>query len=380
MRLVKKKMPSLHKQISPEIGIISFEHNNIKHHFITAYPLECENPMFMLEYVKTYAQVNDIRILSQFVFGGSEMCRKEQIKSATNNCPVTYIHGNMPAPWLLYGTQAYSVSGTTCVPIYLDGLFVGARYEDEDAEYCFLGDICPNDKNLSSSEQALQTFENIRKALESIGMSFLHVARTWFYLDKLYDWYPEFNEIRSVFFREQGVFDNLVPASTGIGAGNLHGTLLVANVLAVKPKHSGVRILSVPSPMQCEATEYKSSFSRAVEIQYPTHRQLYISGTASIDSNGNSIHIGNIDSQIDATMKVVEQIIESRSMKWSDTVRAIAYFKDIDHVSEFCDYCQKNHLLSFPVCYSQSDICRQELLFEIEIDLISINNLNSKKY
>ncbi|MGV8094211.1 MAG: RidA family protein [Mangrovibacterium sp.] len=252
----------------------------------------------------------------------------------------------------------------------MNGIRVGTRYEDENAEYCFLGDIFPVDKNLSPSGQTLQTLENIRKALISIGMSFSQVVRTWFYLDKLYDWYSEFNEIRTTFYREQGVFDNLIPVSTGIGASNLHGTHLVANVLAVKPKHPGVHILSVPSPLQCEATEYKSSFSRAVEIRFPTHRQLYISGTASIDRNGNSIHEGNINSQIDATMKVVQQIIESRSMNWCDAVRAIAYFKDINHVSEFCDYCQKNHIPSFPVCYCQSDICRPELLFEIEIDLI----------
>lgn len=377
METVKKKIPSLYKQTIPETGVTSFARGNIKHHYITAYPPRYGDTVLMLEHLRKYTQDNGIKILSQFVFGGHEMGKKGQFKPVTNSWPVIYIHGDMSTSQLLYGAQVYSVSGTTCTPVYLDGLLVGLRYEDEDAEYCFLGDICPGDKNLSPSEQALQTFENIKKALESTGMSFLHVARTWFYLDKLYDWYPEFNEIRTNFFREQGVFDHLIPASTGIGAGNLHGTLLVANVLAVKPKHPGVRIIAVPSPMQCEATKYKSSFSRAVEIQFPDHRRLYISGTASIDDNGNSIHVGDIDRQIEATMEVVGQIIKSRSIDWSDTVRAIAYFKDIKHVSEFNNYCLRNHLPPFPVCYSQSDICREELLFEIEIDLIGINNVEN---
>ena len=72
-------------------------------------------------------------------------------------------------------------------------------------------------------------------------------------------------------------------------------------------------------------------------------------------------------------MKVIEEIIESRSMIWSDTVRAIAYFKDLKHLPLFYDYCMKENLPHLPVCYTQSDICRQDLLFEIEIDLISIN-------
>jgi len=377
MEIVKKKIPSIHKLTIPEIGIISFEHQNIKQHFITVYPPRCGDSMLMFRQLAKHVHDNGIKILTQFVFSGPEMHNKDlsEIESylGTNNWPVAFIHGDVPSKGLLYGIQVFSISGSTCTPVYLNGLIVGSRYEDKDAEYCFLADIRPDNKNLSRAEQTRQTFENIKKALETIGMDFSNVVRTWFYLDKLLEWYSEFNEVRSTFYREHGVFDNLVPASTGIGAGNLQGALLVSNVLAVKPNHSNVCIISVPSPMQCEATDYKSSFSRAVEIQFPDHRQLYISGTASIDSNGNSIHVGNINSQIEETMKVIEKIIESRSMNWCDVVRAIAYFKDIKHLPVFYDYCQKNHLPPLPVCYTQSDICRQDLLFEIEIDLISIN-------
>jgi len=66
---------------------------------------------------------------------------------------------------------------------------------------------------------------------------------------------------------------------------------------------------------------------------------------------------------------IVGQIIRSRSMNWSDAVRAIAYFKDIKHVSRFGAYCRRNHLSLFPVHFIQSDICRPELLFEMEMDL-----------
>lgn len=174
-------------------------------------------------------------------------------------------------------------------------------------------------------------------------MDFLHVVRTWFYLDKLYDWYAEFNEIRTGFFKQYGVFDNHIPASTGIGAANLHGTYLISNVLAVKPKNKDIRIGTVPSPLQCEATNYQSSFSRAIEIVFPAHRQLYISGTASIDNDGNSAHLGDIASQIDLTMNVVDQIIASRAMNWNNAVRSIAYFKDIRHVTAFNDYFKINN-------------------------------------
>jgi hypothetical protein len=63
-------------------------------------------------------------------------------------------------------------------------------------------------------------------------------------------------------------------------------------------------------------------------------------------------------------------------MKWSNTIRAIAYLKDINDISVFEDYCKTNQIGPLPVCYFQSDICRPELLFEIEIDLLNINPAN----
>ncbi|MDD4192614.1 MAG: RidA family protein [Mangrovibacterium sp.] len=304
-------------------------------------------------------------LLSKSIF--PEMDGKELPRAVVVNGPGTCSHGDMP--WFQDDIQPGFLSGTAYSPVFLNDLPVGTRYEDEDAEYCFLSDIFPGDNNLPPSEQAFQTFENIRKALELNSMRFFHVVRTWFYLDKLYDWYSLFNEVRTGFFEKQGVFGHLVPASTGIGAGNSRGSLLVAHVLAVKPKHPGVCIFAVPSPLQGEATMYKSSFSRAVEIRFPAHRRLFISGTASIDRDGNSIHLADIDCQIETTMEVVGQIIRSRQMNWSDAVRAIAYFKDMKHVNKLGDYCRKNQIPPFPVHSVQSDICRPELLFELELDL-----------
>lgn len=47
-------------------------------------------------------------------------------------------------------------------------------------------------------------------------MDFSHVIRTWFYNNRLLDWYEEFNRARDTFFESRGVFDRLVPASTGL--------------------------------------------------------------------------------------------------------------------------------------------------------------------
>jgi enamine deaminase RidA (YjgF/YER057c/UK114 family) len=374
MKLSSNETQTIHKTNTDGMNVTTFSSMGLKHYYILSHPAQNDFSKLVSGKFSKELNIPDLQILSQFVFGGSEMESNgmPQIEqyAGNNNWPTTYIHGDISSNGLLYGSQMYAISGCSAFPVYLNGRLAGSFYEDDNAEYCILGDIRPDNKNLSREEQSLQTFEDIEKALKSVNMEFTDIVRTWFYIDRLLDWYPEFNAIRTKFFDEKGVFGKLIPASTGIGCGNLQGALLVANVLAIKPKHDGVRILPVASPMQCDATDYRSSFSRAVEIQFPHSRHLFISGTASIDIDGNSANIGDVRRQIELTMKVVEAIIVSRNMQWNDSVRGIAYFKDINDTKLFVDYCRQHNLLGLPVSFTQSDICRDDLLFELEIDLL----------
>jgi hypothetical protein len=164
----------------------------------------------------------------------------------------------------------------------------------------------------------------------------------------------------------------MVPASTGIGASNPSGTALVTAVLGIKAKNENVKIQAVPSPLQCSAIDYKSSFSRAVEAELSDHRRLYVSGTASISPRGETIHIGDPRKQIACTMEVVKAILNSRNMDWSNTTRGIAYFKNGVDTGLLAEYCRDHGLPPLPIAISQSDICRDDLLFEIELDAISV--------
>ena len=211
----------------------------------------------------------------------------------------------------------------------------------------------------------------MEQVLLSAGMDFRNVVRTWLFLDGLLDWYDEFNAVRTQFFRERGVFDNIVPASTGIGAVNPSGSALLAGALAVRPKHAGATITAVPSPLQCPALDYRSSFSRAVELGFPDYRHLMVSGTASIAPNGKTVHEGDIRAQIDLTMRVVAAILKSRGMGWNSTVRAIAYFEQMDNLSLLGEYCLANGIIDLPVINAHATVCRHDLLFEIEVDAIA---------
>lgn len=282
--------------------------------------------------------------------------------------PVTWIEEGNGDGGPVAGLQAHAVAGVPTRPLRLDGRLVGSVFEDDAARYCVLGDMRPASAAASRAEQTRHTFELMEAGLDLAGMDFSQVVRTWFYLDDILEWYGEFNAVRNQFFRERGVFDRLVPASTGVGGGNAAGTGVVANLLAIQPKQPGVSLAAVPSPLQCPALEYGSSFSRAVELSLPGQSRLYISGTASIAPDGSTVHVGDIARQIQYTMEVVGAILESRCMEWQHVTRAIGYLKHTEDAPAFVRYCREHHLPRMPVIVAKNDICRDDLLFEIEAD------------
>jgi enamine deaminase RidA (YjgF/YER057c/UK114 family) len=283
--------------------------------------------------------------------------------------PVTWLEGHDSPPSRANGFQVWAIAGCEATPVRSGNRVVGTRFEDDEAVYLALGDLHPRDPSRPRPDQAREVFETMLELLDQAGMSFANVARTWLYLDHILDWYGEFNQVRNAFFEQHGVFQQLVPASTGIGCAHPAGTALVAKMLAIRPKHG--RVFAVESPLQCPATSYRSAFSRAVEVDLPSHRQLYISGTASIEPGGETIHVADTAAQIDLTMRVVHAILTSRGMDWHHTARAVAYLRHEAERALLDRWLARHQLGGLPLVVLQSDVCRDDLWFELELDALA---------
>ncbi len=310
-------------------------------------------------------------LVSQFVFGDKGSAGKFRGIIAARGLRPVWLEGDAEAGGRVYSVQSFSLKGLQCHPVTLNGHPIGYVYEDEHARYCRLSGVAAANRASSREAQTQEVFERISEALGSCGFAFTDTVRTWFYLDRLLEWYKEFNTVRTAFFEKVGMFDKLVPASTGIGAANSLGSALIADALAVQPKKATTTIQAVASPLQGSALSYRSSFSRAVELSFPTHRSLLISGSASIDKEGKSVHIGDVAKQIELTLQVVDALLESRGMTWSDVSRSIAYFKNFGDVELFGTIRRHLNLPPFPMAMAQTDICRHDLLFELEADAVT---------
>ena len=247
----------------------------------------------------------------------------------------------------------------------------GVMARDEWGVYALVKGVGPVDCSAAPYEQALSAFNQLDVALSEFGMGFRDVVRTWIYADGILGWYADLNRARDDFFRSQGVGTNggFVPASTGIGWSS-GGAKIVLGAFAVRAERGGIEVEQLPSPLQCPALEYGSQFSRAVEIRTPGWRRIVVSGTASILPGSQEVaHVGDVDAQVDCTMRAVEAIYVSRGMGFEDVTGALVYLKREEYRSAWERWLA--HHPEFPCANVRAmvaDVCRPEWLFEIESD------------
>jgi enamine deaminase RidA (YjgF/YER057c/UK114 family) len=115
-----------------------------------------------------------------------------------------------------------------------------------------------------------------------------------------------------------------------------------------------------------------SSFSRGMRLDLNGVTILLISGTASIDENGKSVHIGDFRAQLRRTYDNITGLLESEGCTWHDIVRTTCYLRDIDRDydvfnEERTKFFQEQGLNPLPASTGiQAHLCRPELLVEME--------------
>lgn len=123
-----------------------------------------------------------------------------------------------------------------------------------------------------------------------------------------------------------------------------------------------------------EAYDYEkpSSFSRAMRLEFGDVVLLLISGTASIDDLGQTVHVGDFPAQLRRTYDNITGLLASEGATWKDIVRTTCYLRDIDRDyavfnEERTKFFEEQGLDPLPASTGiQAILCRPDLLIEIE--------------
>lgn len=143
--------------------------------------------------------------------------------------------------------------------------------------------------------------------------------------------------------------------------------------------------ISAPSVLN-EAFDYAkpSSFSRGLRLDLGTYTLFLISGTASVDEEGRTIHAGDFRAQCWRTYRNITELLVSEGASWNDIIRTTCYLRDIER-----DYKDFNEVRTMffrwlgldPLPAStgiQARLCREDLLVEIEAIALFKNKNNGK--
>jgi 2-iminobutanoate/2-iminopropanoate deaminase len=146
-------------------------------------------------------------------------------------------------------------------------------------------------------------------------------------------------------------------------------------VITTKETHKPVSKKAICAPQVLnEAFHYErpSSFSRGLRLDIKGVTILLISGTASVDEQGRTIHEGDFRAQTWRTYENITALLESEGASWKDIVRTTCYLRDIER-----DYAAFNEIRTeffaqkgldpLPASTGiQAILCRPDLLIEME--------------
>ena len=225
-------------------------------------------------------------------------------------------------------------------------------------------------------EATLEAYRQICATLKA--RNYPHLLRVWNYLPDINreshgsERYRQFNSARHHVLHANGrPLAGHVPAASALGAAP--DSPLVIYFLAGRTAP-----LFVENPRQVSAYHYprqygrhSPAFSRAALLRQAGSLTLFISGTASIVGH-RSLHVGDIVAQTHETLANIEALLgeANRTAPGADfTLRSLAckvYVRRPDDLPVVQAHLNRALGSDARVVYLQADICRQDLLIEIE--------------
>ena len=290
--------------------------------------------------------------------------------------------------------------------------------------WAYCGHITPNTSGPSVYDRSLNAFERMENDLGSQGFDYDQVFRTWLYLGDIVgperdtQRYKELNRARADFYKDKrfiadkvspGINHIVYPASTGIGTSCTHvsevcatqGCLegccskstdkrfkqcpacadIVMSCIAVSSQKKDLVMVPLENPGQTAAFDYGTDysprspkFSRAMAVTTQDYALTFISGTASI-TDSESRFLDDIEGQTHLTLDNMEALVTPENFQRHGMPGHGGTLKDFAlvrvYIKRLEDYPQaraivESRLGELPTVYAIADVCRPELLVEME--------------
>jgi len=242
----------------------------------------------------------------------------------------------------------------------------------------------------SISQASERAFKSAIEILAQEGLSIHHIIRQWNYIENIAivedvedapQNYQDFNDVRAHYY-DQGDFKFGYPAATGIGQDT--GGVIVGFIALSESKDINVR--PIGNPGQIDAHKYSElvlegnseekctpKFERAKLVSIGSRNYMYVSGTASILGE-KTMHAGDVEKQTLTTIENIRRLFSRENqevlglnfdvfeIQFSHLRVYVKNMEDIPAVEKIC----LKELNCKSSLFLESDVCREDLLVEIE--------------
>lgn len=254
--------------------------------------------------------------------------------------------------------------------------FAGFPYvvvENDEGRFVYAGGLY-SDLSYDIDTQSSEIFAAAGGILQEEGLEAGDIVRQWNYIERITDWdgprqhYQMFNNARSAFYAYSD-WVNGYPAATGIGT-DFGGVLIDFD--AVRFCDPSCSITPIDNRLQIAAHAYSENvlkeagavkatpkFERAKSLDSCDGRMFYISGTAAIRGEDSLTDVG-VEHQYEITMENIRELVSDADL---EILRVyLKHVEDYDVIRTRMERECQGSLVSF----MRSDVCRSELLIEIE--------------
>lgn len=305
--------------------------------------------------------------------------------------PVTLIpqyllpHGGLVA-------EIYTLEDTTSIQFGEENGVCYGVIESAGEKMLFVEGIPATDFSEKVCLQSQEVFTKLDALLTAYGFEVDDIVRQWNYIGNIVSYkdgkqnYQEFNDARSVYYAK-GKWSNGYPAATGIGS--IDG--IIVGGIAFKRVGATKGVYPIDNPLQVAAHIYSKrvliddaenavkstpKFERAKLIETTNGAYCFVSGTAAIRGE-ESVDATSAKLQTIKTIENIEYLVSKENLvrfgcqpydlKYAFVHIFIKNEADYEAIRAIVEEAYPN----IPAIYSIADVCRSELLVEIEGILIS---------
>ena len=249
-------------------------------------------------------------------------------------------------------------------------------------------------------QSSINAFNQLTTAFNKLGLSFNHIVRQWNYVEQIFGFkeidkktcqnYQLFNEVRNTYYREHRDRTDF-PAATGIGA-QQNGVTIECLLMR---SDADLKIIPISNPQQLNSYKYGQTvlkgdpagerntnqapqFERAKLVTNGKSSRIFISGTASIIGQ-ETIGIDDAEIQTRVTINNIELLTSKANLRAHCPELTVfpekyaylrVYVKQEEDIPKVKSICHE-HFGDVPMTFVKADICRADLLVEIEGEKVS---------